>query len=406
MINAQDLWKKRLGSHYKELNRYLRLMFNDHFSIALFFFLAGLSYVYQQWLQDLPDGFPTAVVLAVLFGLLLTYSPIRTMLKEPDLVFLLPAEFQLSPFFRNGIIYSYITQMFPFLFVFVAAGPLYFTSFEERSISQYIVIGAVIVVLKAWNVLAHWWEVNSRDGVSGWIDAGVRFLLNGLTIYFVVIGEAWLYAAVTTVLLFGMMMYDYSLAKKRRGVAWDLLIVKEQARMQAFYRVANLFTDVPHLKQSIKKRHWLVRLLKQPVPFQQDKTFDYLYRITFIRSSDYLGLYLRLLVIAFALIYFLPNLWMQLGFSFLFLYMSGFQMVTIWHHHRQLDWLELYPVPFTYRKQALLKWLFQLMLCKTFVLGIAFLISGNFIGLALVWLGGGLFSYWMVYSYFVKRMTV
>ncbi|MYL32353.1 ABC transporter permease [Pontibacillus yanchengensis] len=405
MLNAQELWRNRLNNHSKEMGRYLRLMFNDHFAFAMFFFLAGLAYVYQQWLADLSNGFPSALVIAVILGLLLTYSPIRTMLKEADLVFLLPAEAQLGSFFRNGIIYSYITHLFTLLFIFVALGPLYFTTYPERSGSDFLVLGVVVVVFKAWNILSHWWEINSRVGWSGYIDPIFRTLLNGLTIYFIVVGNAWIFAVITTLLFFGVMMYDYTLAKKRRGIAWDLLIEKEQARMQTFYRIANLFTDVPHLKKTIKKRHWLAGLVKSPIPFQQNQTFDYMYRITFVRSSDYLGMYVRLLVIAGALVYWVPNFWFQLGFAFLFLYMSGFQMVTLWHHHKQLEWLDLYPVPLEQRKRALLKWLFQLMLVKTFVLGIVFLLLWNLLGVAIVWVGGAIFSYGMVYKYLVHRMN-
>ncbi|QHE51350.1 ABC transporter permease [Pontibacillus sp. HMF3514] len=405
MINARTLWRDRLQNHAKEMNRYLRLMFNDHFSFAMFFFLVGMAYVYQQWLSSLPEDFPTAWLMAIVFGLVIAYSPVRTLLKEADLVFLLPAESQLGPFFRNGWLYSFFTQVFYLFFIVVAFGPLYFTSFPERSITEYVLFCVVLVVFKAWNLLAHWWEVNSRMRYSGYLDTIFRIVLNTLTFYFIVVGDALLFAAITTVLFFGVMMYDYTLAKKRRGIAWDVLIEKESARMQAFYRIANLFTDVPHLKKTIKKRHWLVRLLKEPISHASGNSYDYLYRITFVRSSDYLGMYLRLLVIAGALVYYVPNIWVKLGFAFLFLYLSGFQMMTLWQHHRHLDWLELYPVPLEQRKSALLKWLFQLLLFKTFVLGVVFLFLWNLLGLAFVWIGGALLSYVLVYKYLSKRLT-
>ncbi|MCD5324971.1 MULTISPECIES: ABC transporter permease [Pontibacillus] len=403
-IEPQKLWRGRLDSHTKEMGRYLRLMFNDHFSFAMFFFLAGMTYNYQQWLATLDAGFPTALVMGVVFAALLTYSPIRTFLREADLVFLLPAEHRLSSFFRSGIVYSFCLQVFGLFFVVVAFGPLYFTTYSDREISAFVLFGIVILILKAWNTLSHWWELNSRVGWSGYVDPVLRFLLNGLTIYFFVQGN-WIFAGVTTILLFGLMMYDYSLAKKRKGIAWDVLIQKDQQRMQVFYRIANMFTDVPHLKNSVKKRHWLVRLIKNPIPFKSDKTFDYLYRITFIRSSDYLGLYIRLLLIAGAFVYFVPNVWMKLAFGFLFIYLSGFQMVTLWQHHREVLWLDLYPLRIESRRKALTKWLFQLLIVKTALLGVIFLVLGNLLGLAIVWIGGALFSYYLSHMYLTKRLT-
>ncbi|KGX84730.1 ABC transporter permease [Pontibacillus litoralis] len=405
MINAQELWKKRVDSHAKELGRYLRLMFNDHLAIAMFFFLAGLAYVYQQWLSGLSEDFPAALVIAFLFGLLLTYSPVRTLLKEPDLVFLLPAETQLRAFFRNGIIYSYIWQLFTFLFIYVAVIPLYFTAYPARTSSDYAVLGGLIIVFKGWNLMTHWWEINSRVRWSGIVDPLVRFLLNGATLYFIVVGNAWGFAAVTTILLFGVMMFTYLQTKKRNGIAWELLIRKDQSRMQAFYRLANLFTDVPHVKQTIKKRHWLVQLLKKPIPFEQQHTYDYMYRITFIRSSDYLGLYFRLVIIASLLVYFVPTIWLKLAFALLFLFMSGVQMITLWHHHRHLDWLELYPLRIEVRRQALRKWVFQLMTCQTVVVASMFLLLSHWLGFAIMLLLGISFSYGMAYFYLTSRMT-
>src|SRR5699024_3758123 len=143
-------------------------------------------------------------------------------------------------------------------------------------------------------------------------------------------------------------------------------------RMQFFYRFANMFTDVPHLKNKVKKRHWLVSLLPDP-PWKQSSTYDYLYRITFIRGGDYLGMYIRLIVIGGLLIYFVPNLWLKLLFALLFLYMSSFQMMTLYNHHRTVMWLDLYPVEKTVRQQALLKLLLQLAVLQSILFAFIFL---------------------------------
>ncbi len=106
--------------------------------------------------------------------------------------------------------------------------------------------------------------------------------------------------------------------------------------MQAFYRVANMFSDVPHIKNRVKKRQWLVSLVTRNIPFEKRFSFDYLFRVTFVRSGDYVGMYTRLIIIGGLFIFLIPNVWVKLIFVVLFLYLSSFQMMALYQHHRTI----------------------------------------------------------------------
>ena len=214
-----------------------------------------------------------------------------------------------------------------------------------------------------------------------------------------------MFASIVTILLAALVLYTYSLSNKKAGLAWDLLVQKDQQRMRTFYRIANMFTDVPHLKNTVKKRHSLVRALLKPVTYKQSRTFTYLYRITFIRSSDYLGMYLRLMVIGGLAIWFVPNIWVKVAFAILFLYLSAFQMMTLWNHHRTNIWLDLYPIKKEWKQGALLEWLRQIMLFQTFVFGVLFIIQWNLLGLLIVWIGGSAFSIAFIQGYVKQKLT-
>ena len=67
--------------------------------------------------------------------------------------------------------------------------------------------------------------------------------------------------------------------------------------MMSFYRFANYFTDVPHLRGSIRRRGWLDWLYKF-VPYNKDNTQKYLVFRTFIRTDDHFYLWFRLTVIS------------------------------------------------------------------------------------------------------------
>ena len=74
--------------------------------------------------------------------------------------------------------------------------------------------------------------------------------------------------------------------------------------MMRFYRFANYFTDVPHLKGSVSRRGWLGFLLRPPNlkgPMQK-----YLVKRNFIRTDDIFWLWVRLTVITILGAVFIP----------------------------------------------------------------------------------------------------
>src|SRR5699024_11235734 len=112
MFDSIQFFKERFKEHLKELNRYLRYIFNGHIAFAMFFFISVFAVYYQQLLQKLPENFPVALVVGIIFGLVVSHSPIRTLLKEPDLIFLTVAENKMRHYFRRTIVYSFIVQLY------------------------------------------------------------------------------------------------------------------------------------------------------------------------------------------------------------------------------------------------------------------------------------------------------
>src|SRR5690625_6023280 len=84
MFNARKVFKERLDVHVKETSRYLKYIFNGHIAVAMFFLVAALAYYYQQFLAQLPKDFPSAIIIGIVFGLVVTYAPVRTFLQEPE----------------------------------------------------------------------------------------------------------------------------------------------------------------------------------------------------------------------------------------------------------------------------------------------------------------------------------
>ncbi|MFD1414173.1 ABC transporter permease [Oceanobacillus jeddahense] len=399
MFDSHTFYKKRLSSHVKNLSRYLKYMFNGHIAFAMLFFTAATAYYYQQWLEQLPANFPTGIIMGIVLGLLISYNPIRTLLQEPDLVFLIAAEQRMGPYFRNSIMYSFVIQTYLIVLAAAAFGPLYFTSFSGRAGSVYLVTILLFLVLKGMNMLTNWNMLKVRDKSLRTIDLTARTLLNIVTAYFVIEGHA-LFAIITIVLLLLVIVYDFMVAAKQPGIIWDLLIEKDQSRLQSFYRIANLFADVPHLKNKVKKREWLTKPFISRIPFERSATYDYLYQISFLRSGDYLGMYIRLVVIGGIFIWVIPNVWIKMLFAILFIYLSLFQMMALYQHHRTQMWLDLYPVNPNLKQTAVIKIIRKLGYVQAFAFTFLFIFQLEWLG-SIIILAGALTFVWAYVRFYV-----
>ncbi|MFD2657705.1 ABC transporter permease [Gracilibacillus thailandensis] len=402
MLNSHRLFVERLSAHMKELSRYLRYILTGHLAIAMVFIVGAMSVYYQQFLEDIPDYFPSTLVIAVVLGVVTAHSPIQTLLKRADIVFLIPAESQLSGYFIRALIYSFVTQLYLFVLAIAAVAPLYMTVFPENS--SFGLLFVVLLVIKVWSLAANWWMLRVRDKNTRRMDKVVRFALIITLVYFFLVQEM-IFLAIITALLIVLFVTNYQTARKQRALNWDLLIESDYMRMRSFYRLANMFTEVPHMEMPVKKRHWLARLLTGSIPFQQKQAYPYLYRLTTVRSGEYLGIYVRLLVIGGLLIYFVPNSWLKLIFALLFMYMIFLQVIPLCKHHATLVWLDLYPIGISERKQAFIKWMQQLMIFAGVIFVLLLIVIGE-------WLMGGamalatvLFIGMVIPNYFQKKMA-
>lgn len=207
-MNTNQLWKERFNQHIKMLSRYLKLMFNDHLAFALIFFVAAFAYFYQQWLQTVPPDFPVEWIMAIIFGFLVTFSSVRTFLRQADEVFLLPIENEMKPYIRNGFIYSLVIQSYWIALFLFALTPLLMVVKADITIGRVLVLFAFFIVLKIGNLFAGWFTQKTRDTSYHYLDYGVRLVTNILLIFFVV-SEIWLLAAVADIVFIGIMLVHY-----------------------------------------------------------------------------------------------------------------------------------------------------------------------------------------------------
>ena len=123
MIDARRLWKQRFQAEWRKRIRYLRYMFNDHLLVGLIIVLGGIAVMYERFAAALPDSFPYPAIAAVVFGWAAAAGSVRTLFREADAVFLLPAEERLGPYIQRAFFVSWLWQAYGLsLLLLLAAG--------------------------------------------------------------------------------------------------------------------------------------------------------------------------------------------------------------------------------------------------------------------------------------------
>lgn len=400
MFNAITLWKERFGIFLKETSRYLRYIFNGHLVIVFMFLLGTAGFYYQEWLKTLGPEFPAAIIMALVLAIMLTYSSTLTFLSEADKIFLLPLETKLGEYFKRGMILSLVLQSYFLLMILAVLMPMY-VKVSGTSFSSFIPYLLLLVILKGLNLLARWKVEYDMDPTTHRVDSTVRFFVNAVLLYLLFSGANLILVAIPAVVFILLVVYYYRQAKDK-GLKWEYLIGQEEKRMGTFYRIANLFTDVPKLKDRVKRRKWLDVFLGR-LPFGQENTFSHIYLRTFFRSGDYFGLFMRLTVIGAIGIYFLTYGPGQAILALVFLYLTGFQLLPLWNHHQHKLWLDLYPVGASVKEKAFTKLLTMILVIQTATFGLVILVKQDGLTAGITFILGIIFSLAFVHLYSKKR---
>ena len=401
MFNPQHLWKERFGTFAKETGSYLRYIFNGHLVIVVLFLLGSAAFYYQEWIETLQPDFPAAWIIALVLAAVLTYSPIQTFLTEADKIFLLPLETRLDVYFRKSIIFSMSLQSYLLLLVLAVLMPLH-VKIHGADFKSFFILLIALILIKWTNILIRWNVQYFIEKNVKLTDSIIRFCVNVVLLYFIFSGAQLIFTAVPVVVLI-MLYFYYKKQAMDKGLKWEQLIEDEERRMNAFYRVANMFTDVPKLRDRTKRRKWLDWLVNI-IPYKQHLAFSHLYLRTFARSGDYFGLLVRLTMIGGAAIYFLSYGPGQILFALLFMYLTGFQLLPLWNHHQNKLWVGLYPVPENARKKSFTSLLLGIMIFQAAVFAGTVFIKGDLILGAIVLASGIAFSLFFVYFYSQSKL--
>ncbi|MBU8880004.1 ABC transporter permease [Bacillus sp. FJAT-29790] len=401
MFEEKKLWKERFSQSSKEFSRYLRYIFNGHIVIVMIFLLGTAAFYYQEWLKTIPEQFPVALIMALFLAILLTYSPIFTFLLEADRIFLLPLESKLRNYFRRSMMVSFLVQVYLLIMGLGIFMPMY-AKVNNGDFQAFLPFLLAMLIFKVLNLLIRWKVQYFVEIKVHLLDSFVRYAVNAVFLFFIFSGASMSFLLPEVALLL-VLIFFYHKNMKEKGLKWELLIEQEQRRMTTFYRLANMFTDVPNLRDRVKRRKWLDWLLSK-LTFAQKNTFSHLYITAFLRAGDYFGLFIRLTFIGAAAIYVLSFGWGQILLMLLFMYLTGFQLLPLWNHHQNKLWIKLYPVEESLKEVSFKKLLSRILYLQTVLLSIAVFVKGDMIVSIISLIAGLCFAYFFTNIYIQKKL--
>lgn len=338
MINMNNLFTKRRQQHFMELLKYWRLVFNDHFVIALFFLFGALAFGYSNWLPQLNDHLWWSRWLLVIWFILITQvGRLATLIKRADPVFLLPQVTAVKRYLRHATIYSTILGCLIMVGLSAIALPFALTT-ESLTTTAIIAIFITAIITKVswmWTarkaISLRWSKQTLRTKAEYWVNPAIVWLITWLVNPF--------YGLVASViLLVAMLVYYQDVA-----IDWRTAVRVEQDRMYSVYRFFNLFTDVPSVQGQVKRRNWAAGLINWLV--KKNHVWSFLYGHGFVRDTEVSGLVIRLTLVGMAVVFFVPISWLNTLLVILFIYLVGTQLLPFYRQYDNNAFTHIYPIP-------------------------------------------------------------
>ena len=378
-----NLWKKRLNLYLKRMIKYYRYVFNDHFVIALLFLLGGISYTYSNFIKSLNMdlSYPWAkpvVIIALL--VMLQFGKVGTLIDEPDKVFLLPQEKGMREYLMKAQKRTWVSNSVIQIVVWIVLLPFIYYGVHLNLVESIILLLSQ-VALKVAQVNLFFIRAFEAKYQAGKYSLIFNYVVP-LIVYMLGLYASIYFALGITV---GLILYLKSLPKNKI-IQWNYLIDVEKLRLMRKYSFFNLFTDVPQIKKKAKRRKYLDWLIPK---FKN--VYGYLFIRAIIRNGEYSGLYVRLTVIEFIVLLFIPKFWLSLVIGMLFIYLIGFQMLPLYKYFDDNVFVHLYPLETNSKGKEFKSILLALLIINAFLATIAvyiaiqnILLSGAFLALVLV----------------------
>ncbi|MGF3073074.1 ABC transporter permease [Facklamia sp. P13055] len=372
MINLDHLFNKRANQLLKEVGKYGRLIFNDHFSIVLFVLMGFLALTYRDLLERLNQGSYFAFIwmiplmIAFFLTVILNFGHPLWLNHEADRSYLFPRGEDWFKYWRKAFIYTSLSQVSLALLISFLFYPLIsiVSDWNQNNAVFFCFIYATLKFLAVINQYLNLYYQNnnflSRNSVK---------TLNYFTGFFITISfylpdfYPFLMMLVVSGLYLMIVYWRYRILAKNL-VDFEFIINQSHANKSRFYKLISLFADVPQVKTPIKERKWLYPLMNL-IQGKKANRYSYFFARMITRHEGYSGIWLRITVFILIIIFLLPDNWLALtligGIGF---WLALIQILPIYLLGNNLPFQLLYPTQDLHLKKNA----FQRMLASILVM--------------------------------------
>lgn len=400
-MSLKSLFKKRTQLYYKNILRYFRYIFNDHFSLVLFFLIGAGGYAYSNYLAGLTKGdFQAQFVLLLLFFLISIRTGIKIIVEPADQVFLLAKEEEFYSIFKKELIKSYLqssilTGIFVFLTFPVLRLAMGITTTE--SLLLFLALSSLKWMNLMVKIYPYFYRKTKRYQKYRIISQIVTFFaLNALFFIQLKFFSIFLliFASLTAFLFINEKIYF------NHSLKWDVMIEAEEARLHRLYRFIALFIDIPQIDSGVNRLSFLDPLIEKLTLTYPKAPYYYSLRIV-IRNAEYRSLILRLTFFAAFFLFLTNSYLLSFIFTVFFIYILGFQLISMVQMNKNMPQFKIAPVSEKNQEDSVIYLINQILILMTVILGIVGTINLGWIGLSLFpigWLASYLFShYYLTY---------
>lgn len=402
-MTLKALFDRRRTRYLKEMMKYGRLIFNDHFVLLIFLLVGAGGLAYSQYLDTVTQGMIQPRLLVGLLFFILASAGSTTLLLEPaDQIFLLPIEEDFKKVFKGLVTRSYLETLLPVGLITFVTFPIFVSTTDAEPIDMAFVFLA-LASLKALNALYQLiplFEIEEETQKKSQVIWAVVKLVTIAGLLFINIKLT----AIIILMVAGLVWFQFYNEKLylNKFFNWERMITAEDQRMQKLYRFIGMFANVPNIQTPIKRLAWLDTTLDRLTKRHPTASYYYILRLA-IRNTEYSLLILRATIVGAIILAFTNTIILSAVLVVLFLYIIGFQLLTLVNELKRVPLFQIYPISDEEKTKAVQQLIFQLLFIVSFLLAIASLNGVGIIGVSLVILGI-LFAYLFSFIYAPRRM--
>lgn len=315
-----NIAKKRLNENFKQSVKYLALVFNDFFILALIFLFGALMFWYAQAMKTIPSNlwFYKPLVGLLLYLPLLT-GHLVTLIREADMQFLFTQDEQMGEYLRSLFRYSLIL---PFILEILLAGIVFPFANLKAGINSagYLIFVVSLLILKCIQLLIEENNLYFRQKINlAWVNLGILIVA--------ICGAYIFWLSLIIAIIAAIYLLNKSKTNKNKIFDWRYAIEEERSRKDRVYSIFSMFTDVKEKQVTIKRRKYLDFLL--PKSLAKENPNKFLYRRSLLRNPEYLNLLVRMTAFSVLISWLVQDWKWALGLSALVVFLTVYQLLPL-----------------------------------------------------------------------------